>query len=68
MTGTFDVRYAEMLERAAQILGSREKAERWMATPALGLEGRRPIDLLGSPEDLELLATFLGRIEYGVYH
>ena len=68
MATTVDVRYAEMLARAEQIFSSREAAERWMAKPALGLEGRRPIDLLTSAEDLELLETFLWRIEYGVYH
>ncbi|MDH4561220.1 DUF2384 domain-containing protein [Pseudomonas sp. BN411] len=57
-----------MLKRATQVLGSRKAAERWMEAPSLGLEGRRPIDMLASAEDLEVLMTFLGRIEYGVYH
>ncbi|BAU75482.1 hypothetical protein KF707C_37940 [Metapseudomonas furukawaii] len=39
-----------------------------MVAPALGLERRRPIDMLANEEDLEVLETFLGRIEYGVYH
>ncbi|WP_137822535.1 antitoxin Xre/MbcA/ParS toxin-binding domain-containing protein [Pseudomonas sp. D(2018)] len=68
MTEIFAVRYAETLARATRIFGSREKAERWMVTPALGLEQRRPIEMLASAEDLEVLETFLGRIEYGVYH
>lgn len=68
MTGTFDVRYAKALEHAERVLGGRRVAERWMLTPRLGLEGRRPVDLLGNQEDFELLETFLQRIEYGVYH
>ncbi|WP_280380119.1 antitoxin Xre/MbcA/ParS toxin-binding domain-containing protein [Pseudomonas sp. BN515] len=68
MTSTLDGPYTEILTRATQVLGSRDKAERWMVTPALGLERRRPIDLLANAEDLEVLETFLGRIEYGVYH
>ncbi|WP_280282342.1 MULTISPECIES: antitoxin Xre/MbcA/ParS toxin-binding domain-containing protein [unclassified Pseudomonas] len=68
MTSILDGPYTEILTRATQVLGSREKAERWMVTPALGLERRRPIDMLANAEDLEVLETFLGRIEYGVYH
>ncbi|MCO6060199.1 DUF2384 domain-containing protein [Pseudomonas sp. MOB-449] len=68
MTESFAVRYAEVMKRATQVFGSREAAERWMEAPALGLERRRPIDLLANAEDLEVLETFLGRIEYGVYH
>ncbi|MDT4815545.1 putative toxin-antitoxin system antitoxin component [compost metagenome] len=68
MAENFDERYAKMLERAERVLGGRKKAERWMLVPALGLEGRRPVDLLSNPDDLELLETFLVRIEYCVYH
>ncbi|NWL78025.1 hypothetical protein DM872_14310 [Pseudomonas taiwanensis] len=68
MTESFAVRYAEVMKRATQVFGSREAAERWMEAPALGLERRRPIDMLANAEDLEVLETFLERIEYGVYH
>lgn len=68
MTESFAVQYSKMLKRATQVFGSREAAERWMEAPALGLERRRPIDMLASAEDLEVLETFLTRIEYGVYH
>ncbi|WP_028630117.1 antitoxin Xre/MbcA/ParS toxin-binding domain-containing protein [Metapseudomonas resinovorans] len=68
MTENFAVQYAKVLARATQVFGSREAAERWMEARALGLERRRPIDMLSSAEDLEVLETFLGRIEYGVYH
>ncbi|MCY1241821.1 hypothetical protein D3C80_1532830 [compost metagenome] len=68
MTENFAVQYSKILKRATQVFGSREAAERWMVAPALGLERRRPIDMLANEEDLEVLETFLGRIEYGVYH
>ncbi|MFG8439942.1 antitoxin Xre/MbcA/ParS toxin-binding domain-containing protein [Pseudomonas aeruginosa] len=68
MTGNYDVQYAHILEHAERVFGNREKAERWMTTPALGLEGRSPVDLLANADDLELLEVFLMRIEYGVYH
>lgn len=68
MASTYVERYAHILEHAERVFGSREKAERWMTKPALGLDGRCPADLLANADDLELLEVFLTRIEYGVYH
>lgn len=68
MTDAFDSKYAQMLERTARVLGNRQFAERWMVKPARGLNGQRPIDLLSSADGIELLETFLGRMEHGVYH
>ena len=58
---------AAILTKAAQIFGSQEEAERWLNQPALGLEQRRPIDLLDTPAGVKLVEDFLGRLEYGVY-
>jgi putative toxin-antitoxin system antitoxin component (TIGR02293 family) len=38
-----------------------------MERPAIGLDQRRPIDLLTTPAGAELVETFLERLEYGVY-
>ncbi|MDD0999169.1 hypothetical protein D3C84_683010 [compost metagenome] len=59
--------YAEMLEKATQVLGSRELAEQWMVKPARGLDGEVPIDLIANSVGYELVSDFLTRIEYGVY-
>ncbi|WP_345893420.1 antitoxin Xre-like helix-turn-helix domain-containing protein, partial [Pseudomonas chlororaphis] len=37
--------YAQVLEKAEAVLGSRALAEEWMTQPALGLDGEVPIDL-----------------------
>ena len=58
---------SSFLKKAIEIFGSKEGAEQWLASPAIGLERRRPIDLLGTPDGFETVATYLGRIEYGVY-
>ncbi len=58
---------AELLAQASSVFGSREAAERWMAHPAMGLDGARPIDLLRTLQGAELVAEFLGRLEHGVY-
>jgi len=60
-------KFAEVLTRATSVFGSRTAAEAWLAQPAMGLDRRRPIDLLTTPAGVELVENFLGRIEYGVY-
>jgi putative toxin-antitoxin system antitoxin component (TIGR02293 family) len=58
---------AEILAKATAVLGSQEEAERWLQQPAMGLDQRRPIDLLATPAGVEIVEDFLGRLEYGVY-
>ena len=58
---------AEVLTKGEEALGSREDAEQWLATPALGLNSRRPIDLLATPQGAELVKTLLDQMAYGVY-
>jgi len=58
---------AEILAKAAAIFGSKEEAEQWLERPAIGLNQRKPIDLLATPAGLELVEDFLVRLEHGVY-
>ena len=58
---------AEVLAMAEEVVGSREDAEAWLATRAIGLNSRRPIDLLATPQGAELVKTLLERIAHGVY-
>ena len=53
--------------QAIDVLGSQEAAERWLSTPATGLDQRKPIDLLQSSEGTELVKTLLTRMDFGVY-
>ncbi|MDB6141363.1 MAG: toxin-antitoxin system antitoxin subunit [Pseudomonas sp.] len=59
--------YAEVLEKATEVLGSRELAEQWMIKPARGLDGELPIDLISNSVGYELVTDFLTRMDYGVY-
>jgi putative toxin-antitoxin system antitoxin component (TIGR02293 family) len=61
------LRLAAVTEQAIEVLGSQDAAERWLATPALGLNRRRPIDLLQSSEGAKLVKTLLTRMDHGVY-
>jgi putative toxin-antitoxin system antitoxin component (TIGR02293 family) len=53
--------------KAVEVFGSKEEVEQWLHSPAMGLNGRRPIDLLESPEGKRLVKEFLSRLEFGVY-
>lgn len=59
--------FARILARASEVLGSQEEAEKWMIASAIGLDGRRPIDLLATPAGTELVQEFLDRLDYGLY-
>ena len=58
---------AEILAKATAVFGSQEEAEQWLERPAIGLDRRRPIDLLATPAGTELVDDFLTRLEFGVY-
>jgi len=58
---------AEILAKASAILGSQEVAERWLQTPAIGLNRQRPIDLLATRAGAETVENFVCQLEYGVY-
>ncbi|HEV7602384.1 MAG TPA: antitoxin Xre/MbcA/ParS toxin-binding domain-containing protein [Bradyrhizobium sp.] len=60
-------KFVEILARATAIFGSQEDAENWLERNAIGLEQRRPIDLLQTPAGVELVEEHLTRLEYGVY-
>lgn len=60
-------KFAEILEKATEVFGSQAEAEQFLERPAIGLDQRRPIDLLATPAGVELVETHLERIKYGVY-
>ena len=60
-------KFAEVLGLARTIFGSDDAAEAWLKAPALGLDQRRPIDLLATPVGVQAVEDYLTRIEYGVY-
>jgi putative toxin-antitoxin system antitoxin component (TIGR02293 family) len=58
---------AEILAKAASIFGSKGEAEQSLERPVVGLNQRKPIDLLATPAGAELVEDFLVRLEHGVY-
>lgn len=61
------LRLLTVTDQAIDVLGSRDAAERWLSTPAMGLDQRKPIELLQSSEGTDLVKTLLTRMDFGVY-
>jgi putative toxin-antitoxin system antitoxin component (TIGR02293 family) len=60
-------RFAEVLAHATRVFGAQAEAEQWLDRPAIGLDGRKPIDLLRTHPGTRLVSEYLTRIEHGVY-
>jgi putative toxin-antitoxin system antitoxin component (TIGR02293 family) len=60
-------KFAEILAKATAAFGSQQEAEQWLERPAIGLDQRRPIDLLATQAGVEIVEDFLTRLKYGVY-
>lgn len=58
---------SELMALAIHILGTQDIANAWLHTPALGLSGARPIDLLSSTLGSEQVRDFLLRMQHGIY-
>lgn len=52
---------------AQEVLGSQEAANEWLNSEAMGLEFRKPIDLVSTSPGAEAVKTLLQRMKYGVY-
>lgn len=57
----------DVTDMAHRVLGARDLAERWLAEPALALDGQCPLDLLTTTPGIEAVKDLLTRMEYGVY-
>ena len=51
-----------MLAKATEVLGNQQVAEEWLNRPAVGLDQRRPLDLLSTAVGAEMVERLLGRI------
>lgn len=52
---------------AVEELGSIAAAEQWLMTPAMGLDQRRPVDLMQTIDGIAQVTQLLLRVRYGVY-
>lgn len=57
----------QVIAATVEVLGTEEKARRWMSRPNMAMGGEKPIDLLSTPEGRVDVLTILMRIEWGIY-
>ena len=53
--------------KAIEVMGSEDAADAWLHEPALALDGRRPVEMMESEEEIKDVEDHLSRMDYGVY-
>jgi putative toxin-antitoxin system antitoxin component (TIGR02293 family) len=61
------LRMARVVALAKEVLGTEEKASRWMSNPNRALGGRTPFDQLDTEPGVRSVEEVLQRIAYGMY-
>jgi putative toxin-antitoxin system antitoxin component (TIGR02293 family) len=57
----------QVTARAIEVLGTPEKALRWLKAPIRSLDDHTPLSFLSSPEGIARVEDVLGQIEHGVW-
>jgi len=60
-------RLVRIVVETADVLGSEEKASRWLQAPNRALGGQTPLSLLDTDPGAQQVEEVLGRIEHGVF-
>lgn len=60
------LRLERIAEHADRVFGSHEKAQRWLRSEIIALEGARPIDLLETETGAHVVEQELIKIDYGM--
>lgn len=58
---------ARLLNKAIDVLGTKEKATQWLDAPNRALENASPISLLDTNIGTQAAEAILTRIDYGVF-
>ncbi|WP_454863468.1 antitoxin Xre/MbcA/ParS toxin-binding domain-containing protein [Pseudomonas hormoni] len=59
--------YAQVLEQAIAVFGTRELAVEWLLRPCPYLEGGVPLEMVANALGYQVVQSYLARIQYGVY-
>ena len=57
----------DVVAKAIEVFGTRERALRWLKTPVRALGDQTPVSLLNTPEGVAQVQDTLGRVEHGVW-
>lgn len=58
---------ADIIKRATEIFGSKEKAQQWLSKPLAVFQKKSPLQYAETKEGADFVLDILGRIEYGVF-
>ena len=61
------LRLERISAHADRVFGNHEKAQRWLRSEIIALDGARPIDLLETETGAHMVSEELIRIDYGVF-
>ncbi|WP_206605560.1 type II RES/Xre toxin-antitoxin system antitoxin [Pelagibaculum spongiae] len=60
-------RLASLLKLATELFESEARAQLWMREGVYGLAGKRPLDMIATTIDFEMVKDLIGRMEHGVF-
>ncbi|HHC7382112.1 TPA: antitoxin Xre/MbcA/ParS toxin-binding domain-containing protein [Vibrio parahaemolyticus] len=60
-------RLAMLLKLATELFDNEERALEWMKENVYGLGGKRPLDMVSTTVDFEIVKDLIGRLEHGVF-
>ncbi|EGQ7765705.1 DUF2384 domain-containing protein [Vibrio parahaemolyticus] len=60
-------RLAMLLKLATELFDDEERALKWMRENVYGLGGKRPLDMVSTTVDFEIVKDLIGRLEHGVF-
>lgn len=60
-------RLAMLIKLATELFDNEQRALEWMRESVYGLGGKRPLDMVSTTVDFEVVRDLIGRIEHGVF-
>ncbi|CAM2787212.1 type II RES/Xre toxin-antitoxin system antitoxin [Vibrio mytili] len=60
-------RLAMLLKLATELFDDEARAQQWMRENVYGLGGQRPLDMVSTTVDFEIVKDLIGRLEHGVF-
>jgi len=56
-----------LLVKLSETFGSIDNGKEWIKRPCQSLNGRKPVDLVTTPQGLKEVLSVLGRIRHGIF-
>ena len=60
-------RFAMLIKLATELFNDEKQALKWIRESVYGLGGKRPIDMVSTTVDFEIVKDLIGRVEHGVF-